>query len=274
MKKRIGIVGFGNMGSAIAARIRHKYRVSIFDKDEQKTKDTRGVRVAGDIPGLVQQSDVVILAVKPQDFDIVLNEIKSMVKDKLIISIAAGITTAYIEKVLSTVKVIRVMPNLPARAGQGISFLSKGRFATDKDLNTALELFRFLGISFVLNEDMMNAATAVSGSGPGFWCHKVENIPRNEWEEYSNRFFIPELTLAAESVKFDKKLAHVLAENIVRGSLATVEAWHIEPAELKKQVASRGGTTEAGLEVLSKGGSLTQAVQAAVKRAEELSKKE
>lgn len=262
------------MGSAIVDRIRNKYHVSVFDKDEEKTKDLKGVTVAGNIAGLVEQSDVVILAVKPQDFYTVFNEIKSIVKDKLIISIAAGITTADIERFLEELKVIRVMPNLPARVGQGTSFLSKGRYATDKDLNIALKLFRFLGTTFVLNEDMMNAATAVSGSGPGFWCNAVENIPRSEWKEYSNKFFIPELTLAAESVKFDKKLARLLAENIVRGSLATVEAWHIEPAELKKQVASKGGTTQAGLEVLYKGGSLTEAVQAAVKRAEELSKKE
>lgn len=274
MAKNIGIIGFGNMGSSLAERIKSKYKLWVFDKDKDKIKNILDINVAENNVDLVNKVDTVILAVKPQDFDDVLGEIKNYVKNKLIISIAAGIATADIERFLGEVKVIRVMPNLPARVGQGTSFLSKGQYATDKDLNIALKLFRFLGITFVLNEDMMNAATAVSGSGPGFWCHKVENMPRNEWKEYSNKFFIPELTLAAESVKFDKKLAHVLAENIVRGSLATVEAWHIEPAELKNQVASKGGTTEAGLEVLYKGGSLTQAVQAAVKRAEELSKKE
>jgi pyrroline-5-carboxylate reductase len=272
LRKKIGIIGYGNMGSAIAERIRRKYRVYTFDKDKNKIQNLSNIEIADNVKDLVSKTDVVIIAVKPQDFDSVLNEIKSIVKDKLIISIAAGIATTDIEKVLGEVKVIRVMPNLPARVGRGISFLSKGRYAQDRDLNFALKLFRFLGIVFILSEEMMNEATAVSGSGPGFWCHRVENIPRNEWEKYSNKFFIPELTLAAESVKFDKKLAHVLAENIVRGSLATVEAWHMQPAELKNQVASKGGTTEAGLEVLQKGGSLTEAVQAALKRAKELSR--
>lgn len=260
------------MGSAIGERIKRKYRVFVFDKDKNKIRNLSGIKITDSIRDLLNKTDVVILAVKPQDFDVVLNEIKDCIEKKLVISIAAGIRTEYIEKYLGQAKVVRVMPNLPARVGQGISFLSKGRHAIDKDLNTALKLFRFLGITFILSEDMMNEATAVSGSGPGFWCHSVENIPRNEWAEYSNKFFIPELTLAAESVKFDKRLAHVLAENIVIGSLATVEAWHMQPAELKNQVASKGGTTEAGLEALQKGGSLTEAVQAALKRAKELSR--
>ncbi len=262
------------MGSAIAERIKRKYRVFAFDKDKNKIQSLTGIRVTKSVIDLVNIVDVIILAVKPQDFDTMLKEIKDSVAGKLIISIAAGITNSYIEKLLGEVKIIRVMPNLPARVGQGISFLSKGRYATNKDLNLTLKLFRLLGIIFVLNEDMMNAATAVSGSGPGFWYNKVENMPRSEWREYSNKFFIPELTLAAESVKFDKRRARLIAQNTVRGSLAVVQAWQIEPTELKKQVASAGGTTEAGLEVLQKGGSLTQAVQAAVKRAEELSNKE
>lgn len=273
-REKIGIIGCGNMGSAIAERIKRKYRVYVFDKDKNKIQNLPGIAAVDNIKDLVNGADIVIIAVKPQDFNEALDEIKNIIKGKLAVSIAAGITTAQIEKSLGKVKVIRAMPNLPARVGQGISFLSKGRYASVRDLNIVLKLFRRLGVTFVQGEDMMSAATAVSGSGPGFWCNAVENKPRSEWEEYSNKFFIPELTLAAESVRFDKKLARLIAEHIVRGSLATVEAWDIEPAELKKQVASKGGTTEAGLERLYKGGTLEEAVRAAKERAEELSREE
>lgn len=274
LRNKIGIIGYGNMGSAIGERIRNKYRVSIFDKDEQKTKDARGVTVAGNIAGLVQQSDVVMLAVKPQDFDTVLNEVKSMVKDKLIISIAAGITTEYIEKTLGMARVIRAMPNIGAVVGESTSYICKGKCAGNRDLRLSVKLFDCIGHSFIFPEDLMNAATAIGGSGPGFWGYLFDKQPLEEWDKYKSDYFIPELTSAAYSVGFDKKTARLTAKSITFTSLVTVNTLHITPAELAKKVASKGGTTEAGLEVLEKGGTLTEAVKAAVKRAEELSKKE
>lgn len=260
------------MGSAIGERIKARYRVIIFDKDRNKTQGVGGAEVAKDISDLVKKADTVILAIKPQDFDIILNEIKDYVKDKLIISIAAGITTQFIENKLGEVKVIRVMPNLPARIGKGVSCLCKGRFAKDKDLSFTLRLFKFLGITFVLNEEMMDAATAVSGSGPGLFYYLNEGKSTKEIKDNVN-FFSSQLTESSKKIGLPDLIAASVSTATVEGSVAFLEKTNLSPAEAKIQVASPGGTTEAGLVVLARGGTLEEAVQAAFKRAKELSRR-
>lgn len=272
-KTKIGIIGYGNMGSAIAKRIAPRYEVFIFDKDSRKTKNIAKAKVAKSIFDLVNNVDVVILAIKPQDFDEVLNEIKSYINEKLVISIAAGKRTGDIEKVLGKIRVVRVMPNLPAKIGKGMSCLCKGKFAKPNDLKFTRKIFDLLGETLILDENMMDKATAVSGSGPGFWCAYVENQPKNQWKQNSYDFFIPELSIVAEEEGFTKKQANMLAKSTALGSLATVESLDIPPAQLKKQIASKGGTTEAGLKKFLKGNLkfLSKAVKAAFKRAKELS---
>lgn len=274
MTKKIGIVGFGNMGSSIAQRIKSKYQLIVFDKDREKSKGISGIRVADSIVDLFNEAEVLILAVKPQDFDSLLDEIKNFVKEKLIISIAAGITTGYIEKILGDIGVIRVMPNMPARFGEGMSCICKGRFATKKDLSSALKIFSYMGKTIIFNEDTMNAATAISGSGPGFFYDLIENKPKEEWKDYSRNVFIPQFSSAARSLGFSKKEAKLLVETTARGSLVMAEATGMNPLQLKQQIISKGGTTEAGLDILHKTGSLIEAAKAALKHAKELSKKE
>ncbi len=272
MNKKIGIIGFGNMGSAIAEGIKNEYKVFVFDKDKKKTENLLGISVSRNAKELVKKVDAVILAVKPQDFDNVLDEIKAEVKNKLVISIAAGITTHYIEKQLGMVRVVRVMPNLPAKIGKGMACLCKGNFSTEEDLNFAQKLFGKFGQSLIIEEKLIDAATAVSGSGPGYFYYLIEGKGQNEIKKFGQDFFIPALSASAEKIGFSKEQAKILAEATAEGSLAFLESVHISPAGLAKQVASKGGTTEAGLEVLNKGGSLEDAVKAALKRAKELSK--
>lgn len=264
------------MGSAISGRIKRKCLVYAFDKDKNKTKNLRGLIVTNDIADLVNRVDVVILAVKPQDFDSLLDEIKNGIKGKLVISIAAGITTGYIEKRLGQVRVIRVMPNMPARIGKGMSCLCKGSLARRVDLNFARHLFNCLGKTLVLHEEMMDAATAISGSGPGYFYDFIESHP----QIYKNnpdrvlKEFIASLELAAKSLGFSHKEAMLLAKTTGTASKYLLVKTKLAPGELKRQVASRGGTTEAGIGVLRRGGSLEEAVKAALKRAKELTKKE
>lgn len=274
LRRKIGIIGFGNMGSAIAGRIKTKYRVFVFDKDKNKLTNLSGINITKNSADLVSKVDVITLAVKPQDVEALLKEIKDKVSNQLIISIAAGITTKYIENILGVARVIRVMPNIGAIVGQGISYICKGEFAKEKDLKLSINLFNFIGHTFIFSEDLMNAATAVGGSGPGFWGYLFDKKPKDEWDEYKSNYFIPELTSAAKSVGFDEKTASLTANFVTIASISAAEALHITPGELTKKVASKGGTTEAGLEVLQHGGSLTDAVKAALKRAEELSRKE
>jgi pyrroline-5-carboxylate reductase len=274
MKKAIGIIGFGNMGKAIAERIKSKYQVFIFDKDKEKTQDVPGVKIAENSADLVNSTDCLLLAVKPQDFDSVLGEIKSVIKDKLVISIAAGITTGYIEKFLGKARVIRVMPNIAAKIGEAESSLCKGKSAKGADLDLAKELFDCVGKTWVMDEGMLNAATAISGSGPAyiFYDMEIKKIdPANVSEEIKQKY-TDLLKKAAERVGFDSQTALDLAVHTSASSLHLVTITGKSPAELKQQVTSKGGTTEAALKKLASGGTWEEAAEAAKKRAEELSK--
>jgi len=275
LRNKIGIIGYGNMGSAIGERLKTKYQIYTFDKDKNKTKKLSGIYVTDNILDLLRKVETVILAVKPQDFDSILNEIKNNIEGKLIISIAAGIPTSYLEKILGEVRVVRVMPNLPARVGKGMSCLCKGRFASEEDLDLAEEVFKRVGETLLINENMMDAATAVSGSGPGFFCDLVEGESPDEIKDFSEQYFIPSLNASARSIAFTPIQAKILAEATGGGIVEYLISQHLTPSEVKKQVASPGGTTEAGLEVLLHDiKNLEKAVKAAAKRAEELSKKE
>lgn len=272
--KTIGIIGFGNMGSAIAERIKSKYKVFVFDKDQNKTRNLSKINVEISCRDLIDKVDTIILAVKPQDFDNLLGEIKNFIKDKLVISIAAGITTNYIENKLGNVRVIRTMPNMPARIGKGMTCLCRGRYANEDDLDFSKLLFDNLGKTLILNnEDLIDVATAISGSGPGYFFDLIDKtrIDINNKNDIEN--FINELTEVAKSIGFSDSQAIILAESTTQGSLDLIKNSNLSPSELVKQVASKGGTTEAALDVLHRGGSLKEAVQAALRRAKELSKK-
>ncbi len=266
--KSLGIIGHGHMGSSIAHRLQGEYTVHVFDTDPKKTKGISDVKVAKTISELLKEAEILILAVKPQHFLEILKEIKaSLVRDKLIISIAAGISTVYIEKFLGRVRVIRTMPNMPLKIG-------KGEFATREDFDFTEQLFNRMGETIKINEDMMDAATAVSGSGPGFfyWFLEKQNITSRNIPDSLKTDFKDRLAKAAREVGFDVHQAMILANGTVAGSSALLNETGLLPQELKKKVASKGGTTEAGLAVLNKGGSLEDAVKAALKRAKELSK--
>lgn len=281
MNKTIGIIGFGNMGRAIAERVKvgssfgqeiKLFKIIVFDKDRSKIVNADKLDIASDIKELMKKSEALMLAVKPQDFDVVLDEVKKHLDGHLIISIAAGVTTSYIETRLGgNVHVIRAMPNMPAQIGEGVSGLCKGKFANEEDFGFALELFRCVGFVIDLdNERMIDVITAISGSGPAFYCYYIQKGGDPASREQK---FIDELTNIGKDFGFDLVKAKHIATQTAAGSAALLKknSWTCE--ELIKRVASKGGTTEAGLEVLRKGKSLEEAVQAAKKRAEELSKK-
>lgn len=274
--KKIGIIGFGNMGSVIGEQLKTDYKIAVFDKDPAKLGNISDMGIASSISALVDGTDTIILAVKPQDFDTVLNEAKSCkhLTDKLFISIAAGITTFYIEKILGVVRVIRAMPNLPARIGKGMICLARGKFASDQDLEFSDDLFEYLGEVMEIKESMMNAATAISGSSPGWYFERVD-LDYQRWENEHEAFlkeFIIDLKEAAEKIGFSPYQAEFISSATGTASDLMLMKLKKPAAELRDQVTSRGGTTEAGLEVLRAGGSLTEAAKAAVRRAAELSK--
>ncbi|MDD5583653.1 MAG: pyrroline-5-carboxylate reductase [Candidatus Omnitrophica bacterium] len=276
MKKNreiIGIIGYGNMGSVIGKKLCQKYQVLIFDKDNRKSENTSNVKAAQNINELITGAGVVILAVKPQDFDTVLREIKKDIDKKLIISIAAGIPTTSVEKILGKIRTIRVMPNLLIRIGRGITGLCKGKFATNKDLNFARKIFDLLGTTIILKENMMDADTAFLGSGPGFHFDLLSNVNKKDWHDFTQNKFIPQCAASGEQLGFSKQQAKLLAKLMAEGDLALLEQSHESPETLCSQVTSKGGTTEAGLKELKKNVKfLPKAAKAAYKRAKELSR--
>lgn len=283
MNERVGIIGFGNMGSAIGKRLKSNYQVFVFDKDKNKTSNLKGINVVNNTTDLIKQVDTVILAVKPQDFETALNEIKHYVKEKLIISIAAGITTGNIEKALGKAKVIRAMPNICAKIGKAGSSLCKGKYAKDTDLDLAKKLFDYLGKTWIMNERMIDAATAIAGSGPAYIYYNMEinkydskNLPA-----LVQRYYIERLAEAGKEVGFNAQTALDLASTTTASSISLSAVSGIPPAELRKQITSKGGTTAAAIEIFQKSRSRKpnkkvwiNAVKAALRRAKELSREE
>ncbi len=256
----IGIIGFGNMGAAVASNLKKDYRVFAFDKDATKLKNiSRACRVKF-LKDLLTKVNVVILAVKPQDLGGVLAEVAGLSGKQLFISIVAGIPTDYIEKCLGKVKVVRVMPNMPVLVGRGATALTRGKFASVKDVESAKKIFSLLGeVVVVGKEELIDTVTALSGSGPAYFF-----------------YIFSALASAAVELGLDKKSADLLLCQTIIGAVELLKQNKFDAQGLITKVASRGGTTEAALKVFEDKGLgkiLREAIICAYKRAGELSKK-
>jgi pyrroline-5-carboxylate reductase len=216
-----------------------------------------GLRVGADNREAVAWADAVLLAVKPQTLGSVLDEVAPALGGRLVISIAAGVPIAKIaERLPQQARVIRVMPNMPAMVREGISALAAGPGVTEQDLDLARRIFEAVGRVVTVEERLLSAVTAVSGSGPAF-------------------VFVALEALADGGVKMGlpRATAELLAAQTVLGAARTVLESSEHPGRLKDRVASPGGTTIAGLHRLEQDGfraALMAAVEAATKRAQEL----
>jgi len=262
MKKAIGVIGGGNMGAAIIGGIARKYSVAVCEQDKRRCQFLiRKFKVViQDLPTILAKNRIIILAIKPQGFDALLAEIQRHVTEQhLIISIAAGISTQYIEKKLGKKsKVIRTMPNLPAQIGEGMTAICKGREANRSDLGLVCKIFDHVGETVVVDEKWMDAVTAVSGSGPAYVFLFAECFIK-----------------AAQSLGFKESLSRQLAAQTLRGSLDLLESQEEDAGTLRAKVTSKGGTTQAAMDVFKKGSFekiFKDALKAAAKRARELEK--
>jgi pyrroline-5-carboxylate reductase len=257
---KIGFIGGGNMGSAIIAGIYKTHKICVCEADKKKAAALkRKYKVClCDIACIAQGCDVIILAVKPQGMAEVLEVLSSSLRrDVLVVSIAAGITTRFLEKNLPPkTRVIRTMPNMPAQVGQGMTGITKGRNATDKDVKGAAKIFDQVGKTLVMDEKMLDALTAVSGSGPAYVF-----------------YFLECMVGAARSVGFSQEQAIMLVRQTVSGSFHLMAELKECPLELRKKVTSKGGTTEAAMKVFEAAKTakiFKDAMMAAKKRGREL----
>jgi pyrroline-5-carboxylate reductase len=264
----LGIIGAGNMGAALARgvigfQVLPPDHILVIDINSEKTAvlaEDLGVCVAPSSAELLAGSDVVVLAVKPQFMAAMLEEIAPHVRpENLIISIAAGIPAAMIEKALGgEPRVVRVMPNTPLMCGYGAAGAARGRFAGDADMQAALDIFRAVGVAVEVDESQINAVTGLSGSGPAYVFRLMEA-----------------LKAAGEQAGLSPEVADVLSRQTVLGAAMMVDQTKQEPAELRRQVTSPNGTTEAGLKVLDDGGFMdliARTVLRATERGDELAK--
>ena len=242
INKRIGIIGCGNMGAALLSGLSKVLEKSVSLMVSEIDAARRDViqkkyRVIVEIDNnnLVKFSDVIILAVKPKDFEQVLRHevCCGASKDKLLVSIAAGITTSYIEKIVGKdIPVIRAMPNMAAIVGESVSGMCAGSSASADDTKLAREIFSSIGDVIQVKEDLMDAVTAVSGSGPAYFFYLVEALIK-----------------AACVLGLDEDNAKNMVIKTALGSAKLLETLKETPAELRRKVTSKGGTTEAAIKV-------------------------
>ena len=183
--KKIAFIGGGKMGSILArAMIRRKIvpsrNITITDIDQLKLKELGAslkVQVSSDNKKAVREADIILLAVKPQQFEVLKNLRPAVNAGKLFISIAAGVPTSAIEKLLTkSPRVVRVMPNVNALAGQGAAAVAVGKFAKKEDVNYALAIFNAVGMAVEVDEKLMDAVTGLSGSGPAYCFVMIEAL--------------------------------------------------------------------------------------------------
>ena len=263
---RIAFVGAGNMGQAIIRGLIETNTVAadrIWVSDRRSAvlnhcRDELGVETAASNTDLVKGADIVVLSVKPQIVDDVLDEIRGSLADSaLVVSIAAGKSTRSIERRLKAgARVVRAMPNVCSLVGEGATGVARGAHATDNDMASAKTLFDAVGMSVVLDETLIDAVTGLSASGPAFIFMVIEA-----------------LSDAGVKIGLARWDAHALACQTVFGAAKLTMKTKEHPGRLKDMVCSPGGTAIAGLHRLEAGGlrtTLIDAVEVAAGRAREL----
>ncbi|MFQ5846885.1 MAG: pyrroline-5-carboxylate reductase [Candidatus Methylomirabilales bacterium] len=266
--KRIAFIGVGNMGEALikgllaAGQVRPEQLIAT----DVRTDRLEAVRKAYHIETLpdnreaATKAQILVLAVKPQVMEEVLTGLRGAVAaDHLLLSIAAGIRTAFIEtRCAQATRVVRVMPNTPALVLAGASAIAPGHHATPEDLETARQIFEAVGRVVQVEEKLMDAVTGLSGSGPAYIFVVIEALAD-----------------AGVRMGLSREVAVLLAAQTVLGAARMVLETGEHPARLRDTVTSPGGTTIAGLHVLEQEGfrgTLMSAVEAATRRSQELGK--
>lgn len=268
MNYELGIIGAGNMAEAIVrgvigGGILQPSQMVAADPSPQRQdifRNGMGIRTTDDNQEIASRSSMILLSVKPQMMVAVLKELSSTLQpDTLIVSIAAGVSTRLIEQTLGGGKswrVVRAMPNTPMLVGAGAVALAGGAAATDDDIQRASALFESAAKVIVLTEQLIDAVTAVSGSGPAYFF-----------------FLVEQMVAAGVAMGLSAADARLLAAQTAYGSAKMVLESPDSPAELRRKVTSPNGTTHAAITHMENSNwpAITRdALEAARKRSAEL----
>jgi pyrroline-5-carboxylate reductase len=264
---KIGFIGGGKMAEAIISDLvksgivtsRDIFVCDLSEERRRILKRRHGVNVYADNNMLIGTTDIVFLAVKPQNQDEVLKEIENFITNKhLVISIAAGRKIIHIESMLPDTKVVRVMPNLAAMISEGMSVFCMGSHATDDDRKKVITLLSCFGQVLELPEKQFDAVTAISGSGPAFFAYILSGMIE-----------------AAEKIGLEHSAASLLAEQTMLGTAMLLAKGEFNAENLIAAVSSAKGTTVAGMDVITNSDIkqiIADTLEASAKRSEELSK--
>lgn len=266
IRQKTVVFGIGAMGSAlvkgwISSKMITPSLMTAVDLDAAKLKKMASlfkIKAATDRAKALKDAALILLAVKPQQMKELLSQAGIQFPPKaLVVSIAAGVSTEQIEKALPQgCPVVRVMPNTPALLGAGMAAVAGGRRAENSHIKLVLELFSAVGRAVQVTEDQMDLVTAVSGSGPAYIFHMVEAM-----------------TEAAVKGGLPPETAHQLVSQTVYGAARMVLETGRTPEELRVQVTSPGGTTQAALTKMAEKGfreTVHEAIEAATQRGAEL----
>ena len=258
-----GFIGGGNMAEALIKGMTSQGMKDIIvseprEERRQYLEKTYSITTTASNKEVVSSCGIIILAIKPQNMAVVLDEISADVTDeKTVVSIAAGIKLSFLQSKLNTKKLIRVMPNTPALIQEGMSVMSLCDCFNDKDISIVREILMSVGRVITMPEKLMNAVTALSGSGPAFVA-----------------LFVEAMTEAGVKMGINKGHASELAVQTLLGTARLLDTG-MSPEKLREMVTSPGGTTAAGLKTFQEKGFndiVMDALFAARDRAEELGK--
>lgn len=263
---KVVIVGYGNMGktyanSFISSRFIKPEDIYVLVKKAFINSNDFGIPNDNffNVPNsIINEFDIIILAVKPQDFSSLAITIKEFInREQIIFSVMAGVTIASIQNQLNCTKVVRSMPNIPTQIGKGMTVFSASNAVDRKELFIIQNLINTTGKSiYVENEKLIDAATAISGSGPAYVF-----------------YFMNAMINAATELGFSQSEAELLVNQTFMGSVDLQNSSSLSNQDWIKKVASKGGTTEQALKVFQENtieNSIIKAVKAANDRALEL----
>ncbi|MGN8648287.1 pyrroline-5-carboxylate reductase [Gracilibacillus sp. HCP3S3_G5_1] len=265
MDHTIAFLGAGSMAEAIIAGMTAKKMVPadriIATNHSNKERlaelaDKYGIRTSQSKEDVIRKSDIIILAMKPKDIQTAIAEINNFIsEDKIIVSLLAGISTKYMEQLLDTDNaVVRVMPNTSAMIGQSASTIAGGHYATASTVSLIENLMTAIGTTTLIEEEQMDAYTALAGSAPAFYYYMVEAMEK----------FV-------EQQGLNKDTAKPLMVQTIKGVAEMLAVSEDTPATLREKITSPGGTTEAGVQMLANH-DFQQAVIACLERTTERSK--
>ena len=267
-KYKIGFIGAGKMASAIIKGLiktgflkpENILASQVEDNIEEKSK-ILGIRVINNNLEVAQNSEIIFIATKPNQVNDVLAEIsKEISTDKLVVSIAAGVTTEKLESNLpKNTRVIRVMPNTPALVGEGMSGMVGGKYAKKEDLDYIQKLLSTIGKCIIVdNESQIDIVTAISGSGPAFYYKVINEIAR-----------------AGEKLGLDYEKSLMLSIQTAIGSAKMALNREISMEELISNVATKGGCTRVGVDCMDENNTeklFFDVIQSTTQKAHELGK--